>query len=175
MLVGMIMPYGAPVTGESRAQLEQQGWLPCDGAAIPRELFPELFATIGGSWGQGDNVTTFNVPDLRGYFMRGVDHGAGHDPDAAGRGSLPGQGNRGDNVGSYQADAVPSRTSAAGAPGAGATGSGAAGGQPLVPGAPDQSGNGAAGDVGEARPKNVYVEFLICYTFGVTHRPGAVP
>ena len=37
----------------------------CDGAAVPRETFPELFEAIGETYGKGDGSTTFNLPDLR--------------------------------------------------------------------------------------------------------------
>lgn len=52
-----------------------KGWLLCDGKAYSRNDYSELFATIGTVWGEGDGVTTFNVPDLRGMFLRGVDGG----------------------------------------------------------------------------------------------------
>ena len=42
------------------------GWLVCDGTAVPRATYPNLFAAIGTYWGAGDNISTFNLPDLRG-------------------------------------------------------------------------------------------------------------
>ena len=59
------------------------GWLECDGTAVSRTTYATLFAKIGTAWGQGDGVNTFNVPDLRGLFLRGWDHGAGRDPNTA--------------------------------------------------------------------------------------------
>ncbi|QEE09405.1 phage tail protein [Bartonella kosoyi] len=50
-------------------------WLICDGKAYLRDDYRDLFETIGTVWGEGDGVTTFNVPDLRGMFLRGVDGG----------------------------------------------------------------------------------------------------
>jgi microcystin-dependent protein len=48
------------------------GWLPCDGAAVNRTgTYAALFAAIGTTHGSGNGSTTFNVPDLRGYFIRG--------------------------------------------------------------------------------------------------------
>lgn len=47
------------------------GWLPCDGSAVSRTTYARLFAAIGTTWGSGDGSATFNVPDLRGYFLRG--------------------------------------------------------------------------------------------------------
>jgi microcystin-dependent protein len=49
------------------------GWLWCDGTAYSRTTYATLFAAIGTTWGAGDTTTTFNVPDLRGQFMRGYD------------------------------------------------------------------------------------------------------
>ena len=51
------------------------GFIECDGRAIGRVTFSDLFAEIGTIWGVGDGTTTFNVPDLRGEFLRGWDHG----------------------------------------------------------------------------------------------------
>ncbi|UNE54980.1 phage tail protein [Bartonella machadoae] len=56
------------------------GWLLCDGRAYSREDYRDLFLTIGTSWGAGDGVRTFNVPDLRGVFLRGLDGGRNVDP-----------------------------------------------------------------------------------------------
>lgn len=55
------------------------GWLVCDGSAISRTEYADLFATIGTLWGHGDQVSTFNLPDLRGEFVRGFDDGRGVD------------------------------------------------------------------------------------------------
>lgn len=55
------------------------GWLECDGAAVSRSTYSALFTAISTTWGSGDGSTTFNVPDLRGEFIRGWDHGKGTD------------------------------------------------------------------------------------------------
>jgi microcystin-dependent protein len=60
------------------------GWLVCNGAAISRSTYANLFAAIGGYWGAGNGSTTFNVPDLRGAFRRGWDNGRGLNPDGTG-------------------------------------------------------------------------------------------
>ena len=46
--------------------------LECNGAAISRSAYAELFALIGTKHGAGDGATTFNLPDLRGKFIRGT-------------------------------------------------------------------------------------------------------
>ena len=48
------------------------GWLAADGAAVLRSDYPTLFTAIGTNYGIGNGTTTFNVPDLRGYFVRGA-------------------------------------------------------------------------------------------------------
>lgn len=55
------------------------GWLKANGAAISRTTYAALFAAIGVSFGAGDGSTTFNLPDLRGEFVRGLDDGRGVD------------------------------------------------------------------------------------------------
>jgi microcystin-dependent protein len=54
-------------------------WLLCDGGAISRSTYPQLFSIIGTTYGTGDGSTTFNLPDLRGEFIRGLDDGRGVD------------------------------------------------------------------------------------------------
>lgn len=56
------------------------GYLACNGAAISRTVYADLFAVIGTTHGAGDGSTTFNLPDLRGEFIRGWDNGRGVDP-----------------------------------------------------------------------------------------------
>lgn len=51
------------------------GWLPCDGSAISRTTYASLFAAVRTIHGAGDGSNTFNVPDLRGEFIRGWDNG----------------------------------------------------------------------------------------------------
>ena len=55
------------------------GWLECNGAAVSRTTYSLLFAAIGTLYGIGDGSTTFNLPDLRGEFIRGFDNGRGID------------------------------------------------------------------------------------------------
>ena len=68
------------------------GWLKANGAAVSRTAYAALFAAIGTTYGAGDGSTTFNLPDLRGEFMRGWDDGRGID--------------RGRAFGSAQGDAI---------------------------------------------------------------------
>jgi len=60
-------------------------------------------------YGAGDGSTTFNLPDYRGYFLRGWSHGTSVDPDRASR-TNRGDGTTGDNVGTKQEDELKSHT-----------------------------------------------------------------
>jgi microcystin-dependent protein len=55
--VGMLSPYG----GTSAPS----GWLLCDGSAVSRTTYSDLFGVIGTTYGVGDGSTTFNLPDMR--------------------------------------------------------------------------------------------------------------
>ncbi|WP_295466598.1 phage tail protein [uncultured Pseudomonas sp.] len=55
------------------------GYLKANGAAVSRTTYATLFAAIGTSFGAGDGSTTFNLPDLRGEFIRGWDDSRGVD------------------------------------------------------------------------------------------------
>lgn len=72
------------------------GYLLCDGSAISRTTYANLFSAIGTAFGNGNGSTTFNIPDLRGVFLRGIDNmGTGAKNYDTGR-----------VFGSYQADAL---------------------------------------------------------------------
>lgn len=55
------------------------GYIKANGAAISRTTYAALFSAIGTTFGSGDGSTTFNVPDLRGEFIRGWDDSRGID------------------------------------------------------------------------------------------------
>lgn len=55
------------------------GWLKANGAEISRAAYAELFAAIGTTFGAGNGFTTFNLPDMRGEFIRGWDDSRGVD------------------------------------------------------------------------------------------------
>lgn len=137
------------------------GTLECNGSAVSRTTYASLFAVIGETYGNGDGSTTFNLPDLRGYFLRGFDNGAGNDPDAASR-TDRGDGTTGDNVGTKQADELKSHTHTLNnatsvfrntGPGAIDTSSGGSQSTATIS-AQNTGGN-------ETRPKNVAVMFCI--------------
>ena len=55
------------------------GYLKANGAAVSRTTYAALYAAIGTTYGSGDGSSTFNLPDLRGEFLRGFDDGRGVD------------------------------------------------------------------------------------------------
>ena len=97
---GFVMSYSSSISPGAE-------WLSCDGSAVSRVTYDDLFAVIGTIYGVGDGSTTFNLPDYRGYFMRGTDNGAGNDPDALTR-TDRGDGSTGDLVGTIQLDSLKS-------------------------------------------------------------------
>ena len=170
---GMIMAFAGP------AENIPAGWLLCDGSEVSRSTYSNLYNAIGVSWGTGNNTTTFNLPDLRGMFLRGV---AGSDlsgdPDANIRVSrYDNGGNTGNNVGGYQGDAIRNIT--------GSTPTGAEYGlnngyQSTGALYKESVGNGNNGNSNQGtrisfdasrvvpvgsdnRPKNVYVTYIIKY------------
>jgi microcystin-dependent protein len=100
LVIGSVVPYGAEIIND--ATLRAQGWLPCNGNAVSRTEYADLFAVIGTAHGAGDGSNTFNLPDYRGIFLRGVDDGQKRDPDAASRTASKAGGAVGDVVGSMQ-------------------------------------------------------------------------
>lgn len=70
------------ITGEIKAlagSTVPAGFLECNGAAVSRTTYATLFALVGVTYGAGDSVNTFNIPDLRGEFLRGWDNSRGID------------------------------------------------------------------------------------------------
>lgn len=61
------------------------GWLECDGSAVSRTAYADLFGIVGVIWGPGDGSTSFNLPDLRGRALLGHDgtHAVGSTGGAA--------------------------------------------------------------------------------------------
>lgn len=69
LLPGMIMPYAGAAA--------PPGWLMCDGSAVSRTTYANLFSVLGTAFGAGDGVETFNLPDLRGRTPVGAGGGQG--------------------------------------------------------------------------------------------------
>ncbi|MBQ8676869.1 MAG: tail fiber protein [Alphaproteobacteria bacterium] len=68
-------------------------WLLCNGQEVSRDDYSELFALIGDNFGAGNGVTTFNLPDYRGKFLRGLGGNSAEDiytPQAEGLPNITG-------------------------------------------------------------------------------------
>lgn len=145
------------------------GSIIADGSAISRTTYAELFARIGTTHGSGNGSTTFNVPDYRGRFLRGVDGSAGNDPNSGSRTAMNTGGNTGNNVGSVQTDAFQGhKHSATGSTAAGPSGyflnQGSASNFLANSSVLDPIGDGSNGTprtASETRPKNAYVTYCV--------------
>jgi microcystin-dependent protein len=63
--VGTIKPWGKTTA--------PSGYLLCDGTAVSRTTYAELFVVLSTTYGVGDGSTTFNVPQLQGKTPQGYD------------------------------------------------------------------------------------------------------
>ncbi|MBI4648152.1 MAG: tail fiber protein [Bacteroidia bacterium] len=88
---GTIIPYAGDTA------TVPAGWLLCNGTAISRVTYSDLFTAISIAWGGGDGVNTYNLPDLRGMFLRGAGTNGSQSMAAGGYYS-------GGNVSNYSAD-----------------------------------------------------------------------
>jgi microcystin-dependent protein len=126
------------------------GFLTCNGAAISRSAYSALFSAIGATYGGGDGSTTFNLPDLRGEFLRGWDNSRGVD---SGRG-----------IGSAQGGTYPSHTHNTGNFMSFDFGSSGTHNGPHFTSATSQSSrntDGGSGAGSENRPRNISVHYCI--------------
>jgi microcystin-dependent protein len=139
--VNVATPAGAVMAFAMNAAPD--GWLKCNGAAISRTTYAKLYLAIGTTFGAGDGSTTFNLPDLRGEFVRGWDDARGVD---ASRG-----------FGSAQADMFKSHTHDIPA---GTSTFQTAAGSVWVNGSAKQTG--ATGG-SETRPRNIALLYCIKY------------
>ncbi|SDS85752.1 Microcystin-dependent protein [Pseudomonas asplenii] len=112
--VGSVIAYAGPLAAtdtapginldQIRSNLAKSGWLFCDGSSVPRDAFWQLYGVIGSAFGSQDD-NSFNLPDLRGRFVRGVDGNSGNDLALSERTVSAQNGNSGNQVGSLQLDA----------------------------------------------------------------------
>jgi microcystin-dependent protein len=119
------------------------GWLAADGSNVNRTTYAALFSAISTTYGVGDGSTTFALPDLRGYFVRG----SGTNSDGAAAGTF----------GAKQADELKEHTHTL----LGANNTGGAGGQ--ITRMADNMSNFQSGSFGgtETRPKNIAMLYCI--------------
>ncbi len=97
------LPVGTIIAWGGETSSIPTSWMLCNGRALNKTVYKDLFAAIGTSWGSSGDK--FNLPDLRGRFLRGDDGGTGRDPDVKKRKpSNPGGSATG--VGSVQEDSI---------------------------------------------------------------------
>lgn len=72
--LGTVVPVGAIFPAPVSAL---EGYLLCNGQEVSRTTYNRLFALLGVNFGGGDGISTFNVPDYRGCFLRGFDNRVG--------------------------------------------------------------------------------------------------
>ena len=180
---GTIVPFAGPVANIPA------GWLLCDGRAVDKDAdsgkYGVLHSAIGAAWGDGSTgvgaspgVTEFNLPDLRGMFLRGVAGSLDTDPDKdssvnAGvdgkRYAAVAGGNQGNLVGSLQNGAFQSHLHGVGING-GDSGTSSQGGgntrfthwrSDIYGGGAQKKSDLSGGS--ETRPVNAYVNYIIKY------------
>lgn len=100
-----LLPIGT-IIPTTRLTIPAHGLL-CDGSSISRTTYSDLFNKITNGTDTSPcfgyaTTTHFYLPDLRGKFIRGVDNGAGNDPDASSRTEQDTNGFTGDTLGSVQ-------------------------------------------------------------------------
>jgi len=158
---GQDVPSGTILTYAGPTSTLPNGYLICDGSSVNRIDYPNLFAAIGTSWGSVSG-TTFNLPDTRGLFLRGVDGLAGRDPNKLTRTAIAAGGNTGNNVGSIQVDV----SSGGGSVQLYQT-SGTSNDNTNRPSCTDSTTPAGVASIGsggsETRPKNVYVNHIVRY------------
>ena len=68
VLVGTVLPYSGSV---QQLIASDDKWLFCDGSAVSRSTYNALFLAIDITYGGGDGINTFNLPDFRARFLLG--------------------------------------------------------------------------------------------------------
>jgi len=121
-----------------------------------------LFAVIGVTYGNVD-ANTFNIPDYRGEFLRGWDHGAANEPDRASR-TNRGDGTTGDNIGTKQASQYKSHSHSTALYNNNGSGTGNRVEEILSYQATTGSAGTSSSGGNETRPRNVNVMPCIRYT-----------
>jgi microcystin-dependent protein len=97
----------AGVVFQSAAISAPHGYLFCDGSEVLKTDYPELYSSIGDTYGTPTGGSTFFcLPDYRGKFLRGYDGSAGNDPDKASRAAMKTGAVSGNNIGSVQTDSL---------------------------------------------------------------------
>ncbi len=173
--------YGTPITSTTYTGIPAGTILPCgstgaltrtllcDGTSYSRAAYPALFAVIGTAFGYVDG-NSFNVPDFRGQFLRGVDGTANKDPDKTSRTAMNANGNTGNLIGSVQGGQFASHDHPAYRS---SSNTGGFAGMPTLTAFPAANTDASIGydfysmignnGGNETRPTNAYVNYCIAY------------
>lgn len=187
--IGSVIAY-AGIIDESQKEnttgtinnIEAYGWVICDGRSLECNKFPQLFQAIGFLYTKTSpndlsnmpKDQKFQVPDYRGYFLRGDATGTTNDPDMDERKFVDGStvSSQGSKTGSIQSDAFQSHkhnysdASATTLAGKGSDSTAIATAKTTPTSTPidaidSPTGNKAARFKAETRPKNMYVNYLV--------------
>lgn len=168
---GKIASSPSILPSEYTTSIEAFGWMVCDGRQLLVSEYPELFAVLGYLYGGEGGM--FNIPDYRGFFLRGVDGDANNDPDKSNRKYVKNKNNSApyDGVGSTQDDALQTHQHiySVGSP---STGQGSPASAAPTPATQDLTSKPTdsvlpPGNVrisAETRPKNIAVHYIIKFT-----------
>lgn len=168
--VGCVIAFAGPLTEQNSpptfSPVESMGWLVCDGRTLKIAQYPDLYRVLGTQYGGNPNQDEFQIPDLRGQFLRGVAVNASQDPDFNSRTAANQNSPGSDPVGSTELDAL--QTHAHDYQGFEQTAPAQEGSIIAAPtsantptGGPVSIGNVQVRISTETRPKNVYVYYLI--------------
>lgn len=176
--IGTVVAFAGKIHGEKGSRsdtppvvdIESSGWMECDGRWLLAAQYSDLFGVIGFLYGKRltEKGNEFRIPDYRGQFLRGVDNGAGVDPDAGAR--VPPEEGQGkpDEVGSIQGDALQThKHQYQKVPSSATGGDKGAAASPVTPDLTDPPADQSSkipGDArvsSETRPQNVYVNYII--------------
>ncbi len=176
--VGCVLTFAGQISsgkaGEYETQIEAFGWMICDGRMLEVGQYPELFGVLGYLYGGSDG--RFKLPDYRGYFLRGLAHPQSSPPDSIAKGALENrvaaQGGQNNGIGSTQLDALQTHRHSYTMPD-NPEGSGGDG-PPVINSSTPNSATGnpeitPAQKLSEyeTRPCNVFVHYIIRYTYHV--------
>ena len=172
--VGSIIAFAGQVEKHSQTNTDQFttqpieafGWMLCDGSELNASEYPELYAGLGDLYGGSESRNTFYLPDLRGQFLRGIgiDDASTEERTAATNGQTNG-------VGSTQKDALQTHVHTYNEPKGAAPGNSgpafAAVNPEALTGIPTNEPSKPAVNVSqlETRPTNIFVNYLIKYTY----------
>ncbi|KQB42577.1 tail fiber protein [Flavobacterium aquidurense] len=169
--VGSIIAFAGKIGNSSDSNepfttqpIEAFGWMVCDGSALNASQYPELYVVLGNLYGGSGN--TFNLPDLRGQFLRGIgeDNASTENRTAAPNGEVNG-------VGSTQTDALQTHVHTYDEPAGAAPGDSGPAFAAIKPdvltGIPTNEPSQPTVKVSqfESRPTNVFVNYLIKFTY----------